>query len=48
MACVGFALSTRGRSADAVVLGVRNVSGEWVALAAATPLSPLKYLRKSR
>ena len=43
----GFALSTRGRSADAVLLGVQNVSGEWVALAAATPLSPLQYLAKS-
>ena len=47
MAGLGLALSTGGRSADAVVLGVQNASGEWVAIAAATPLSPPKYLNKS-
>jgi len=43
----GFAPSTGRRSADAVVLGVQNAAGEWVAIAAATPLSPPKYLSKS-
>ncbi len=43
----GCALASGGRSADAVVLGVQNAAGEWVAVAAATPLSPPKYLRKS-
>ncbi len=43
----GSALASGGRSADAVVLGVQNRAGEWVAVAAATPLSPPKYLRKS-
>jgi hypothetical protein len=31
----GSALSIRGRSADAVLLGVQNADGEWVAIAAA-------------
>jgi hypothetical protein len=43
----GFALSTGGRSADAVLLGVQNAAGEWVAIAAATPTSPLQYFPKS-
>ena len=43
----GSALSRGGRSADAVVLGVQNAVGEWVAIAAATPLSPPQYLHKS-
>ena len=43
----GTALSLGGRSADAVILGVQNATGEWVAVAAATPLSPPRYLRKS-
>jgi hypothetical protein len=43
----GFALATAGRSADAVVLGVQNSAGEWVAVAATTPLGPPQYLRKS-
>ncbi|MGC2577233.1 MAG: hypothetical protein WA376_06610, partial [Terrimicrobiaceae bacterium] len=43
----GSALSLRGRSADAVVLGVRNTDGEWVAIAAGTPVSPPRYLAKS-
>jgi hypothetical protein len=43
----GSALSRGGRSADAVVLGVQNPAGEWVAIAAATPLSPPQYLHKS-
>ncbi len=43
----GWALASGGCSADAVVLGARNGAGEWVAVAAATPLSPPKYLRKS-
>ena len=43
----GSALSTGGRSADAVVLGVQNAAGEWVAIAGATPLSPPQYLYKS-
>ena len=37
----------RGRSADAVILGVENAQGEWVAIAAGTPLSRPNYLRKS-
>src|SRR5262245_9524366 len=36
----GSALSIRGRSADAVVLGVQNDEGEWIAVAAGTPISP--------
>ena len=40
----GSALSSGGRSADAVILGVQNAAGEWVAIAAATPLSPPQYL----
>jgi hypothetical protein len=43
----GSALSLGGRSADAVVLGVQNAAGEWVAVAAATPISPPRYLRRS-
>jgi hypothetical protein len=43
----GFALSTGGRSADAVLLGVQNAAGDWVAIAAATPTSPLQYFPKS-
>jgi len=43
----GFALSSGGRSADAVLLGVQDAVGEWVAIAAATPTSPLQYLAKS-
>jgi hypothetical protein len=42
----GFALSIDGRSADAVLLGVQDAVGEWVAIAAATPTSPLQYLAK--
>lgn len=43
----GFALAARGRSADAIILGVQNAQGEWVAIAAGTPLSRPNYLRKS-
>ena len=43
----GSALSIRGRSADAVVLGLQNTDGEWVAIAAGTPVSPPRYLAKS-
>jgi hypothetical protein len=43
----GFALGTSGRIADVVILGVQNHAGEWVAVAAITPLGPPKYLRKS-
>jgi hypothetical protein len=43
----GSALSHRGRSADAVLLGVQNGDGEWVAIAAGTPVSPPRYLFKS-
>ena len=43
----GSALSNRGRSADAVVLGVQNDDGEWMAIAAGTPVSPPRYLVKS-
>ncbi len=43
----GCALAAGGRSADAVLLGVQNEAGEWVVVAAATPLSPPKYLHKS-
>ena len=43
----GFALASGGRSADIVLLGVQNKAGEWVAVAAASALSPPKYLRKS-
>jgi hypothetical protein len=43
----GFALASRGRSADIVLLGVQNKAGEWVAVATASALSPPKYLRKS-
>jgi hypothetical protein len=43
----GSALSLGGRSADAVILGVQNSAGEWVAVAAATPVSPPRYLRRS-
>ena len=42
----GSALSSGRRSADAVVLGVQNAAGEWVAIAAATPVSPLQYLAR--
>ena len=42
----GFALSSGGLSADAVLLGVQDAVGEWVAIAAATPTSPLQYLAK--
>jgi hypothetical protein len=42
----GSALSTTGRSADAVILGVQSASGEWVAVAGATPVSPLQYLAR--
>jgi hypothetical protein len=30
-----------------VILGTQNAAGEWVAIAAATPLSPPKYLARS-
>jgi hypothetical protein len=43
----GLAICTGGRSADAVLLGVKNAAGEWMVLAAATPLSPLQYLAKN-
>ena len=43
----GSALSIRGRAADAVVLGVQNADGEWVAIAAGTPVSPPRYLDKN-
>jgi len=43
----GSALLRGGRSADAVILGTQNAAGEWVAIAAATPLSPPQYLAKS-
>ena len=43
----GSALLRRGGSADAVILGTQNAAGEWVAIAAATPLSPPQYLAKS-
>jgi hypothetical protein len=43
----GFALGAGGRSADAVILGVQNAQGEWVAIAAGMPLSRPNYLRKS-
>jgi hypothetical protein len=43
----GSALLRGGRSADAVVLGTQNADGEWVAIAAAIPLSPPRYLAKS-
>jgi hypothetical protein len=43
----GSALSGGGRSADAVILAVQNAAGEWVAIAAATPLSAPQYLHKS-
>ena len=43
----GSALSSRGRSADAVLLGVQNADGEWVAIAAGTPVGPPRYLAKS-
>ena len=43
----GSALSIRGRSADAVILGVQNDDGEWVAVAAASPVSPPRYLARS-
>jgi hypothetical protein len=43
----GSALLRGGRSADAVILGTLNADGEWVAIAAATPLSPPRYLAKS-
>ena len=35
------------RCADAVILSIQNAVGEWVAIAAATPLSPPQYLAKS-
>ena len=43
----GSALSIRGRSADAVLLGVQNSDGEWVAIAAGTPVSAPRYLAKN-
>jgi hypothetical protein len=43
----GNALGSRGRSADAVILGVQNEEGEWVAIAVGTPLSQPNYLRRS-
>jgi hypothetical protein len=43
----GFALASGGRSADIVLLGVQNKEGDWVAVAAASALSPPKYLRRS-
>jgi hypothetical protein len=43
----GSALSIRGRSADAVILGVQNADGEWMAIAGGTPVSPPRYLAKS-
>ena len=43
----GSALCGGGRSADAVILAVQNAAGEWVAIAAATPLSAPQYLHKS-
>jgi hypothetical protein len=43
----GYALAFGGRSADAVILGVQNHEGEWVAIAAGTPLSQPEYLRRS-
>jgi hypothetical protein len=43
----GSALSLGERSADAVILGVQNAAGEWVAVAAATPISPPRYMRQS-
>ena len=43
----GSALLHGGRSADVVILGTQNAAGEWVATAAATPLSPPQYLAKS-
>jgi hypothetical protein len=43
----GSALSSPGRSADAVLLGVQNADGEWVAIAAGTPVGPPRYLAKS-
>jgi hypothetical protein len=43
----GYALALGGRSADAVILGVQNHEGEWVAIAAGTPLSQPEYLRRS-
>ena len=43
----GSALLHEGRPADAVILGTQNAAGEWVALAAGTPLSPPKYLARN-
>ena len=43
----GYALASGGRSADAVILGVQNNEGGWVAIAAGTPLSQPDYLRRS-
>ncbi len=43
----GSALLHEGRSADVVILGTQNAAGEWVAIAAAIPLSPPKYLARS-
>jgi len=43
----GSALLRGGRSADAVILGTQNAAGEWVAIAAATPLQTPKYLSKN-
>jgi hypothetical protein len=43
----GSALSTGNRAADAVILGVQNGSGEWIPIAAATPISPLQYQAQS-
>jgi hypothetical protein len=43
----GFALASGGRSADIVLLGVQNKEGDWVAVGAASALSPPKYLRRS-
>jgi hypothetical protein len=39
----GSAISTGGRSADAVLLGMQNGDGEWVAIAAGTPIGPPQY-----
>jgi hypothetical protein len=43
----GNAFAMKGRSADAVILGVQNDKGEWVAITAGTPLSRPNYLRWS-
>jgi hypothetical protein len=43
----GYALASGGRPADAVILGVQNNFGEWIAVAVTTPVGPPRYLRKS-